>query len=47
MNIQLLRRKMLGDIARVGVEDEKQRVLAEVGDFGLDGPYILDVIAFR
>lgn len=47
MSIQFLRRKMLGDITRVGVENEEQRVLVEVGDLGLDGPYVLHVVAFR
>ena len=40
-----MRREVLGDIPRVGVEDEEQRVLVEVGDLGLDGPHVLHVVA--
>lgn len=47
MSIQFLRRKVLGDVTRIGVENEEQRVLVEVGDLGLDGSYVLDVVAFR
>lgn len=47
MSLQFLRRKVLSDVTRVGVENEEQRVLVEVGDLGLDGPYVLDVVAFR
>lgn len=38
---------MLRDIPGVGVEDEEERVLVEVGDLGLDRPYVLHMVALR